>query len=71
LTATDGSGVSDTRYQYERHAADDGMSSLDVVAGAGFGADWERDHVPLVTAHWVYALARQGAREMHRVGVAA
>jgi hypothetical protein len=36
LTATDGSGVGGTRYQYERHAVNDGMSSLDVVAGAGF-----------------------------------
>ncbi len=35
-TSSDGSGVRDTRYQYERHATDDGMSSLDVVAGAGF-----------------------------------
>ena len=35
-TSSGGSGVGDTRYQYERHAASDGMSSLDVVAGAGF-----------------------------------
>jgi len=36
--SSDGSGVGDARHQYERHAVSDGMSSLDVVAGACFVA---------------------------------
>ena len=41
-----------------------------VVAGACFVPDWERERAPLVTAHWVCRLAKQGAREMQRVGLA-
>ena len=37
-TSSDGSGVRDTRCKYERHAASDGMSSLDMVAGAYYRA---------------------------------
>jgi len=37
-TSSDGSEVSDTRCQYEGHTANDGMSSLDMVAGAGYVA---------------------------------
>jgi hypothetical protein len=40
-----------------------------MVAGAGFGADWE--NLPVLTAHWVYAGAKQETREMLRVGLAA
>ena len=40
-----------------------------VVAGACFVPDWQREKAPLITAHWVYASAMQGAREMQRVGV--
>jgi hypothetical protein len=70
-TPTDGSGVRDTRYQYGRHAASDGMSSLDVVAGAGFVPDSYSEMLPLVAARWVYAPAKQGARETRRIGLAA
>ena len=40
-----------------------------VVAGAGFVPDSYSEMLPLVAARWVYALAKQGAREMQRVGV--
>jgi len=42
-----------------------------VVAGARFVPDWQRDRMPLVAAHWVYALAKQGGREMRRSGLTA
>jgi len=42
-----------------------------MVAGAGFEPDWERERTALVTSHWVYVLAKQGAREMQRIGLAA
>ena len=42
-----------------------------VVAGAVFVPDSYSERVPLVAAHWVYAPARQGAREMRRIGLAA
>jgi len=42
-----------------------------LVAGAGFGPDSYAEGRPLVAARWVYAPAKQGAREMRRVGLAA
>ena len=39
------------------------------VAGACVIPDRERERAPLVTAHWVYAPAKQGASQMQRVGV--
>jgi hypothetical protein len=40
-----------------------------VVAGAGSVADWTREKVPLLSVEWIYAIAKQGAREMRRVGL--
>ena len=42
---------------------------IGLVAGAGFGADWDRDKVPLLSVQWVCTLAKQGTREMRRVGL--
>ena len=57
--SSDGSGVGDTRYQYERHAADDGMSSLDMVAGACYVAIHNALSSVLVRR---WQLPRQGRR---------
>jgi hypothetical protein len=64
-------GTEDTRYNEERTRPVEGMSSLDLVAGAGFVPDSYSQRLPLVAAHWVYASANQGAREMKRIGLAA
>jgi len=40
------------------------------VAGAVFASDYYNQSTPLITAHWIYELAKQGAREMRRVGIA-
>jgi len=40
-----------------------------VVAGAGFVPDSYSERLPLVAAHWIYAPAQQGAREMRRIGL--
>ena len=61
----------DTPYNEERTCRENGMSSLDVVAGAVFVPDANSQRLPLVAAHWVYALASRGAREMRRIGLAA
>ena len=42
-----------------------------VVAGAVFVPDANSQRLPLVAARWVYVLAKQGAREMRRIGLAA
>jgi len=42
-----------------------------VVAGAGFVPDSYSEFPPLVAARWVYAPAKQGAREMRRIEFAA
>jgi len=42
-----------------------------LVAGAGFVPDSYSEMLPLVAARWVYAPAKQGAREMRRIGLAA
>jgi len=42
---------------------------IGLVAGAGFGADW--DKAPVLTAHWQYSGVRHGTRQMQRVGIAA
>ncbi len=39
-------------------------------AGARFVPDSYREHALVVTSHWAYRLAKQGAREMVRVGLA-
>ncbi len=41
------------------------------VAGARFVPDYYADTRPLMVAHWIYAPAKQGTREMRRVGLAA
>ena len=40
-------------------------------AGAGVGADSDKQHTPLVTVLWTYAEAGQGSRQMRRIGLAA
>ncbi len=42
-----------------------------LVAGAGFGPDSYSEGRPLVAARWVYTPAKQGARAMRRIGIAA
>ena len=44
---------------------------IGMVAGAVFVPDSYSEMLPLTTAHWVYASASQGAREMKRIGLAA
>ncbi len=41
------------------------------VVGALSIPDWEHTGAAVVVAHWIYALAKQGARDTWRVGVAA
>jgi len=59
------------RYAQERTAPGGGVSSLIMVAGAVFVPDSYCKRLPLVAAYWVYASAKQGAREMQRIGLAA
>ena len=59
------------RYAQKRTAPGGGDSSLIMVAGAVFVPDSYSERLPLVAAHWVYASAKQGAREMQRIGLAA
>ena len=42
-----------------------------MVAGTGFVPDCNREKVPLIVAQWVYEPAKQGARAMKRVSLAA
>ena len=42
-----------------------------LVAGTGFVPDCNRESVPLIMAQWVYEPAKQGARKMRRVRLAA
>jgi len=44
---------------------------MSLVAGAVFVPDSYSQRLPLVAAHWFYAPAKQGAREMRRIGLAA
>ncbi len=44
-------------------------SPFELVAGARFAPDSEK--LPVVTARWLYAGAKQATREMVRVGLAA
>jgi hypothetical protein len=60
-----------TRYAQKRTAPTEGDSSLIMVAGAVFVPDSYSQRVPLLAAHWVYGPARQGARGMRRIGLAA
>jgi hypothetical protein len=55
----------------EKPAPEETGFRIGLVAGAGFGADWERKGEPVLTAHWVYQGECQAAREMRRVGMAA
>jgi hypothetical protein len=43
---------------------------IGMVAGAVFVPDSHSEMLPSVAAHWVYAPAYQGAREMRRIGLA-
>lgn len=61
----------DARYAPKRTAPGGGDSSLIMVAGACVVPDWERGKAPLGRAHWIYAPAKQGAREMRRICLAA
>lgn len=38
-------------------------------AGTGFVSDLERENLPVSTVQWVYTPAKQGTREMRRVGI--
>ena len=42
-----------------------------LVAGAVFLPDSYSKRLPLVAARWVYAPAKQGVREIKRIGIAA
>jgi hypothetical protein len=57
------------RYAQKRTALGEDGSSLIMVAGAGFVPDSYSRSLPLVGARWLYAPAKQGAREMARIGL--
>ncbi len=47
------------------------ITTYKLGAGAGVGADSDKEHTPLVTVLWTYADAGQGSRQMQRIGLAA
>ena len=51
----------------EKIAGITSSGSLKLVAGTVFGVD--ANHIPLITSHWAYIPAKQGARMMKRRGI--